>query len=333
MPMKVTVEEIAKMAGVSKATVSRVLNRSVKGVSDQTRQRIQKILDEVNYSHDSVGTAMRSRVVALVVPDITNPFFADIARSVTRRAMLDNYAVILVDTAFSAEKEQELVANLVAKKIDGMILVSSCTTGCKEHRMLEKYGIPLVLLDRKLEGVDFGAGIYSDNEYAAFCCCEKLIKSGAREIAFISGPLKYSTAKERMSGYQAALKQYAIPLDPSRIKTGDYTVNSGYSAIMEMEKENIRYSAVLAANDLMALGALRALKEFSYRIPEDKQIIGFDNIDFTQYCEPSLSTVQQPSIEMGKCAMEALLKLLNGETEKASLRLQPKLLLRQSTKP
>lgn len=331
--MKVTVEEIAKMAGVSKATVSRVLNRSATGVGQETRQRVQRILDDMNYSRDSTASKMKSRVVALVLPDITNPFFADIARSVTRRAMLDNYVVILVDTAFSEQLERELVANLVAKKIDGMILISSSTQVHKEHRMLEKYEIPTVMLDRRLDGLHFGRGIYSDNEYAAYCCCEKLIKSGAREIAFISGPVMFSTAKERMNGYRAALKQYGIPFDPNRIKTGDYTVEGGYRAVVEMEKENIRYSAVLAANDLMALGALRALKEFSYKIPEEKQIIGFDNIDFAQYCEPSLSTVQQPSIEMGKCAMETLLKMMNGIQTEPTQRLQPKLLLRQSTKP
>lgn len=110
--MRVTVEEIAKMAGVSKATVSRVLNRSATGVGQETRQRVQRILDDMNYSHDSTASEMKSRVVALVLPDITNPFFADIARSVTRRAMLDNYVVVLVDTAFSEQLERELVANL-----------------------------------------------------------------------------------------------------------------------------------------------------------------------------------------------------------------------------
>ncbi len=330
--MRLTLEEIAKIAGVSKAMVSRVINEVPSGVGEETRKHVQSVLSELHYSNDSFMHSMRSKSLALILPDITNPFFADIARAVTRKAITENYVVILVETEFSEEKEQEYISKLISKKVDGIILVPSGKACADAHFLPEKYHVPMVLLDRKLDGAHSYAGIYSDNEYAAFGCCERLIKGGAREIVFISGPLNVSTSTERMDGYKDALLHYEIPFDPRRVRIGNYTVESGYQAILELEKENISYSAVLAANDLMALGALRALKEFSYKIPEEKQIIGFDNIDFSKYCEPSLSTVQQPSIQMGSQAVETLLKLIGGKKASQTIRLQPKILYRQTTK-
>lgn len=330
--VRVTVEEIAKIAGVSKATVSRVLNHSDTGVSTQTREKVQRIIDEMHYSPDHIGIQMQSKSIGLVVPDITNPFFADIARAVANRAICDNYVVILMNTDFSEEKELEYISTLIAKKVDGIILIPSGSESRKGHFAPQKYGIPLVLLDRKLNRLDFCTTICSDNEYAAFCSCELLIKNGSRSIAFISGPLRISTSAERLAGYKLALEQYGIPFEQDMVKIGDYTVESGYNAVLELEKEGIEYSAVLAANDMMALGALRALKEFSYKIPETKEIIGFDNINFSQYCEPPLSTIQQPTAEMGKKATEVLIKMINGDPVPSYRRLQPKMILRKTTK-
>lgn len=330
--MRLTLEEIAKIAGVSKATVSRVINNVSSGVGEETRKHVQQVLTELHYSNGSDVQSMRSKSLALILPDITNPFFADLARSVARKAITENYVVILVETEFSKEKEQEYISKLISKKVDGIVLVPSARSCTEAHFLPERYHVPMVLLDRKLDGAHSYSGVYSDNEYASFMCCERLIKSGAKEIAFISGPLDVSTSTERMVGYKDALRHYGIPFDTRRVRIGNYTVESGYQAILDLEKENLIYSAVLAANDLMALGALRAMKEFSYKIPEEKQIIGFDNIDFSKYCEPPLSTVQQPSIQMGAQAVELLLAQINGEKISPSIRLQPKMLYRKTTK-
>ncbi|MEG0914091.1 MAG: LacI family DNA-binding transcriptional regulator, partial [Oscillospiraceae bacterium] len=300
--MKVTVEEIAKIAGVSKATVSRVLNNSANGVSEQTRAHVQEIINKMNYSLDkykSNNKSMRSRSIALVIPDITNPFFADIAKAVENKAKEEDYIVILSNTDFSETNELKCISNLVSKKVDGIILIPSGKVVQKEHFYPGKYNIPMVLLDRKLEGLDNCPGIYSDNEYASFKACEMMLKSGSNRIVFISGPLGVSTSTERLEGYRLALMQYEIEYDVHLVKYGNYTVESGYNAVIELERAGTKYSAIIAANDMMALGALKALKELSYSIPEQIEIIGFDNITFSQYCEPPLSTIQQPTIEMG----------------------------------
>lgn len=333
--MRVTIEDIAKIAGVSKATVSRVLNNSPDGVGPETRIKVQNIIGKMNYSNDRSGLAnlaMRSRSIALIIPDITNPFFADIAKAVETQAKQEGYMVILANTDFLEENEVKCLASIVAKKIDGIILVSSGEYTQKEHLLPEKYGIPMILLDRKLIGEHEWFGVYADNEYASFRACEILIGNGSKDIVFLSGPLEVSTSRERLAGYKIGLEQHGIAYNPKIVKRGNYTVESGYNAIVELECAGEKYSAILAANDMMALGALKALKEFSYRVPEDVELIGFDNISFAQYCDPPLSTIQQPTVEMGTKAMKMLLRVIDGKTATESVRLQPKFLTRKTTK-
>lgn len=328
-------EEIAKIAGVSKATVSRVLNNVVEGVGAETRIRVQNVIDEMNYSVDCSGAMskrMKSRTIALVLPDITNPFFSDIAKSVEVQAKQNGYLTIFTNTDFSEENEVKYLASLVAKKIDGIILVPSGACARKEHMLPQSYGIPMITLDRQLTGGPSWLGVYSDNEYASFRACETLIQHGSHRIAYLSGPLGVSTSTERLEGYKLALKQYGEDFNASLVKYGDYTVESGYRSVIELERAGEKYSAILAANDMMALGALNALKELSYRVPDEIELIGFDNISFSQYCNPPLSTIQQPTVEMGIKATEMILKLIDGEEIPQSVRLQPRLLLRKTTR-
>ena len=326
--MRITLEEIAKISGVSKATVSRVLN-SAPGVGPETRKRVQEVIQRMHYTNDSGQYKTCSKSIALVVPDISNPFFSNIARSVERRAREDGYIVILANTDSSEKKELEYISNLIAKKVDGIILVPS---GNKCHLLPRKYGVPMVLLDRKLEGLEPECYVYSDNKYAAFHSCELFIRHGAKWIVFISGPMNISTSVERLDGYRTAIEQYGLPYSEDTVKMGDYSVESGYNAIIELECAGIHFSAVLAVNDLMALGAVKALKELGYRIPDEVEVIGFDNITFSYYTDPPLSTVQQASIEMGTAATGALLKLIQKETVQRRISLQPKLVLRRTTK-
>lgn len=289
----------------------------------------------MNYSADSSGAMakrMKSRTIALVLPDITNPFFSDIAKAVEVQAKQNDYLTIFTNTDFSEENELKYLASLVAKKIDGIILVPSGVFARKEHLLPQSYGIPMITLDRQLVGGQSWMGVYSDNEYASFRSCEVLIQHGSHRIAYLSGPLGVSTSKERLEGYKLALKQYGEDFNPSLVKYGDYTVESGYRAVIELERAGEKYSAILAANDMMALGALNALKELSYRVPDEIELIGFDNISFSQYCNPPLSTIQQPTVEMGVKAVEMILKLIDGEAVSKSARLQPRLLLRKTTR-
>ena len=333
--MRITMDEIAKLAGVSKATVSRVLNDSECGVGEQTRVRVKKIAEELGYSVEQTEKKKNvsfTRYIALILPDITNPFFADLAKSVERSLRRKGYSLVLANTDFSEDNEAAQIRELMVKRLEGILLVPSGIRAREEHDLPRRYQIPMVLVDRKLEGISDIPGVYSNNEYASVISCEHLIRKGARDIVFISGPLNVSTSIERFEGYKAVLAQHSIPFRPEMCRHGSYTVESGYNAVLELERSGISYSAILAANDLMALGALKAVREFGYRVPEDVQIIGFDNIEFSQYCEPSLSTMQQPTFDMGAKAVELLTGIIEKRDPVQPERLIPKLLMRKTTR-
>ena len=333
--MRITMDEIAKLAGVSKATVSRVLNDSECGVGEQTRIRVKKIAEELGYSVEQTEKKKNvsfTRYIALILPDITNPFFADLAKSVEQSLRRKGYSLVLANTDFSEDNEAAQIRELMVKRLEGILLVPSGIRAREEHDLPRRYQIPMVLMDRKLEGISDIPGVYSNNEYASVISCEHLIRKGARDIVFISGPLNVSTSIERFEGYKAVLAQHSIPFRPEMCRHGSYTVESGYNAVLELERSGISYSAILAANDLMALGALKAVREFGYRVPEDVQIIGFDNIEFSQYCEPSLSTMQQPTFDMGAKAVELLTGIIEKRDPVQPERLIPKLLMRKTTR-
>lgn len=333
--MRITMDEIAKLAGVSKATVSRVLNDSECGVGEQTRVRVKKIAEELGYSVEQTEKKKNvsfTRYIALILPDITNPFFADLAKSVEQSLRRKGYSLVLANTDFSEDNEAAQIRELMVKRLEGILLVPSGIRAREEHDLPRRYQIPMVLMDRKLEGISDIPGVYSNNEYASVISCEHLIRQGARDIVFISGPLNVSTSIERFEGYKAVLAQHSIPFRPEMCRHGSYTVESGYNAVLELERSGISYSAILAANDLMALGALKAVREFGYRVPEDVQIIGFDNIEFSQYCEPSLSTMQQPTFDMGAKAVELLTGIIEKRDPVQPERLIPKLLMRKTTR-
>lgn len=330
--MSITIEEIARKANVSKATVSRVLNNRAEGVGPETRARVAELLQSSGYVKNRGGGDGQTKTLGLILPDITNPFFAELAKSVENCASENGYTVILGNSDFSAEKEEANILTFVSKRVDGVILISTCNKCGQKHRMFERYKVPCVLLDRSLP-LAATASVSTDNEQAMFNVCELLIGHGTRQIAFISGPTELSTAQERVVGYKRALQEHGIPVNRALILYGDYTVESGYNAVMQMERAGLEYHGIIASNDMMALGAMQALREMSYRIPEDVEVVGFDNISYSLLCDPKLTTVQQPTAEMGRRATRLLLDAIKGKSiAEPTVRLQARLILRKSTK-
>lgn len=334
--MRVTIEDIARLAGVSKATVSRVINNKSEGVGKETRKAIQKLIDDLEYKPNLLARGIvtsKTKTLGLILPDITNPFFPELVKAVEGYVSDNGYTVFVGNTDFSLEKEKEYVSNLIAKRVDGVILTSTVDNSSIIHNRFKKYNVPCVLLDRAIKNLDYDAGVFIDNEYGLYISCEYLIKHGNKRIAFISGPEKISTSVERIEGYKMALAQYNIDYDENLIKYGNFTFESGYKAVRELHNEGIAFSAILAANDIMAIGAMKALKELGCKIPEDIEVIGFDNIEVSSMVEPALTTVQQPTYEMGRKAAEYLLMLIDGKPPKNKhIRLQPKLIYRSTTR-
>ncbi len=332
--MKVTIEDIACLANVSKATVSRVLNDR-KGVGEETRQKVKKIIDEFEYNPNLLARGIstsKTKTIGIIIPDITNPFFPALVKSIEVELSAQGYTIILCNTDADIMREKRAISSCISKRVDGIIFASSQIDSSEVKFMLKRYNMPCVYVDRGSIDPDADAWVFVDNEYAAFLATNFLIQNGNRRVAYISGPPGISTSKERLSGYLAALRQNGIELDPNLIYTGDYTIRSGERAVEELlEKDS--FSALFAANDVMAIGAMKALKKHGLSIPDDVEVIGFDNISICELTEPPLTTIEQPLTEIGRLVARLILDILAGKpVQDYSPRMQSRLILRESTK-
>ena len=334
--MSVTIEYIARMANVSKATVSRVINNKADGVSKETRARVQQLIDDYGYKPNLMARGVatsHTKIIGLVIPDITNPFFPELVKAIEHHASKSGYTIILCNTDSSAKNEQRCISTLIANRVDGVILDTVLQEQMPMPYNFEKYGIPCVLIDRRTKAFDYNAGVFVDNEYAFYIAAELLIKHGNRQIVFIKGPDDLSITRERLEGYRSALKQYGIPFDPTMVVGGQFCYEGGYNAIMQLHEQGIAFTAVLASNDIMAIGAMRALRKLGYSIPEDVEVMGCDNITFSGMVDPTLTTLEQPLYELGSKAAEAVLALIEGRRlAETNIRLEAKLVKRESTR-
>jgi LacI family transcriptional regulator len=334
--MNITIDYIAKVANVSKATVSRVINNKAEGVGKETRARVQAVIRQYGYSPNllarSVATS-HTKTIGLVIPDITNPFFSAIVKAIEEYAAVHGYSVILCDTNSSAEKEKKSAFTLIASRVDGVILATELDDKSDWKWEFSKFNIPCVLIDRRLNNQDFDASVFVDNEYAVYIVTEMMIRHGNRKIAFLKGADHISTTNERLQGYKSALKQYRMPMEERLISSGEYSFDGGYAAMKRLLDVGVPFSAVVASSDIMAIGALRALRDAGLRVPEDIEIAGFDNIAFSAMVDPPLTTMEQPVYALGQKAAEVLIHLMGGYplTER-NIRLEARLVLRKSTK-
>jgi len=332
----VTMLDVAKICGVSKSTISRVINNKPDGVGKETRARVEMIIEEMGYMPNAVpkNTSMpKTKTIGVILPDITNPFFPKIFRGVENRANERGYTVILGNTDDCIIKEQNYISTIINKRIDGVLLASSVNDNVSFFQLLKRYSVPCVLVDRAMNAPANIPGVFIDNRFAMDQACQTLLKSGNRDIAFITGPTHLSTSGERLDGYKAALAGHGIALREELIRYGDFSFSSGFKAAKSLFDDKVGFTALMASNDIMAIGAMKAIKENGKKIPDDIEVIGFDNIDACEFCEPTLTTIDQPTYEIGRMAVELLFKLIDGEEiEKMSYRIQPELIIRNSIK-
>ena len=334
--MSVTMEYIARMANVSKATVSRVVNDKDEGVSEETRARIKKLIEEYGYTPNMVARGMatsRSRTIGLVIPDITNPYFTEMVQSVDLHLQSKGYTVMLCSTNSNPASERKSIQTLLAKRVDGIILTTVQQERQPGGETPVKLDVPCVLIDRKSNIIDYDVGIFVDNEYAFYRATSLLIEHGDRRIAFLKGPDEVSSSKERFRGYQSALKQYGIPLDETLLVPGNFDLESGYNGVMALHRSGTPFAGIVSSNDMMALGALQALRELGISVPGQVEVIGCDNIIFCDISSPSLSTIRRPFGEIGKKAAEVMLDLIAGnKVKKQNIQFDADLILRDSTR-
>jgi LacI family transcriptional regulator len=332
-----TIVDIAKEANVSVTTVSLVLNDKAKSMPESTITRIKDIAKKYNYkpNHMAVGlVTKKSKTIGLIVPDITNNFFSELAKSVESYCNLHGYTLILSNSNNDSKKERLSVSLLMDRGIDGLLIAFSQTESMEKQsdfvKLLNKLDIPLVALDSYLEGLTC-PGVSVHHSLGGYIATKHLIDLGHKKIACITGPKSFYTAERRLKGYFRALEEHEIPSQDNLVKEGNYSYQSGYDATVELLKNDI--TAIFVSNDLMAYGAYRAIQEQGKTIPDDISIVGFDDLIFSEILTVPLTTIRQQISELGNKAWDLLYQgLSDGTPTKEYLQLEPKLIIRKSTK-
>jgi len=328
-----TVKEIAKAAGVSTATVSRVLNDSDK-VRESTAKRVLKVVEEMNYRMDHVARRMKvkqtdSLVIGLVITDIDNPFFSRVAKGVEDVASKNKLVTMICNTNENPEKERFFLNAMLSEKVSGAIIVPTIGN-LNFFKKLVEDGFPMVIVDRKLKGLKIDS-VSLNNRKGSYDAVKKLIDNGHRRIGFVAGIRGLSNTEERIAGYQNALNEAEIEISDDLIVYGDYVENGGRRAITEFMSLIDPPTAVFSSNNLMTLGCIKEIYEQKLSIPKDIAIIGFDDSTWAEALIPPLTTVKQPGYELGINAAELLIKRLrNGDANNIDVVLNPELVVRES---
>ena len=311
--MAVTLKDVAQKSGVNVSTVSRALNNSY-GVHEDTRQRVLKIAALLNYRANQVARGLvtgRSHSIGLVVSDIRNPFFAEVARGAEDAAFHAGRNLVLCNSDLNAGKQARYIDWLLGKRIDGIVMNSVASFGPALQDQLRTAGVPVVLLNLSSADRRFSAGRFSsvvaDNVAGGEMAANYLIDLGHVNVIHITGPRQHGSFTDRVKGFLKVFRDRGLPRP--EIVCGEHTFAAAYQSARQRLKPDRNITAVFAGNDVIAFGCIRAMMEKGIRIPEDVSIIGFDNIEMSQITSPPLTTIDQPKYETGKAAVEMLLSM------------------------
>ncbi len=335
----VSIKDVAKRAGVSISTVSNVINNT-KFVSDELKVKINKVIAELNYEVDPVARSLKSKKtmnIGVVITNVNRVFFSQVIKGIQDEASKKGYNITFCNTDDSFEKEKHFIQMLESNWIDGIILDSVADMEEEDYfRYLsglgnKKKAIPVVSLERRLDnfGID---SVLVNNFLGGSMATRHLLDMGCGKIAHITGPINSCMAQERLKGYREELKKATLEVDPQRIREGDFSPLSGYQGVKQLLLDGIEIDGIFAANDQMAIGAMKAIKEYGYTIPENIKVVGFDNTFVASIVEPSLTTVNVPKYRLGVVAVEILInKIAKISSETHCTELPVNFLIRQST--
>lgn len=325
----VGIKEIAKRANVATSTVSNVLNNS-RYVSDDIRRKVLEAARELNYTPNLVARSMRSKTshtIGVLVPEF-NIFFTDIINAVEEYMYAQGINIIVGCTSENREKEANYLKTMLQRNIDGLLLLG---TGQNDAQLFADYPIPIVTIDRQSD--QRISCVMLDNEQGGYIATSHLLRKGYRNIAILTGPLEMQTYFRRRAGYIRALDEYGLSVRQELticMNQADY--QSGWKAMRHLRKNRIDFDAIFAANDFLAVGALKFLLEHGVKIPSEVGVVGFDNTAISELVTPSLTTVNQPRKSMGLEGAKLLLeKIDRRELQPGSIILQPDLIIRDST--
>ncbi|MCL5075695.1 MAG: LacI family transcriptional regulator [Chloroflexi bacterium] len=333
----VTIKDVAAQAGVSYQTVSRVINNKPE-VAAETRQKVLQVIKELDYQPNVLAGSLRRRetlTIALIIPDTFNPFFAEVAKGVEETGFQFGYSLVLCHSDYDAQKELRYVHVLRSKRVDGVILIPS-SPASEALQVLLKHKIPVVLADRKpMDMASEVDTVTADNTQGARAATEHLIRLGHRRIAFIARPFPMTHSAGRLHGYRLALEQHGLPFVEEMVVHGGFRYPAGEEAMQHLLSLKPPITAVLAYNDIMAIGALKAISDRGLSVPRDISVVGFDDIPPAAYTDPPLTTVAMPKVEMGRIAAQRLMQMVDSGpgAEKKDIVLETHLVVRGSTAP
>ncbi|MET3134527.1 LacI family transcriptional regulator [Oxalobacteraceae bacterium GrIS 1.11] len=329
-----TMKQVAQQAGVSTSTVSHVLNNT-RVVSEDVRARVLAVINDLRYVPSAVARSLkndRTHTIGMVVPNNSNPYFAELIRAIEDASFKLGYNIILCNCYDDASKQVAQLRVLMEKRIDGLILVSSGSDG-ELTRFLAGDRLPTVLVDREIAGVgaDF---IESDHERGGYLATQYLLELGHRAIACVSGPKDLLPSRERVAGYLRALREAGLRLRLNWLVHSDFTSQGGYGAFQQLLALPERPTAVFVSNDLMAIGGICAASEAGVHIPSQLSVLGYDDIALAAFSNPPLSSIAQPKQEIGALTARVLVeRMRNPDLPLRRERLQPTLVVRKSTGP
>jgi len=327
-----TINDVAKKAGVAPITVSRVINNSGYA-SEETRRRVETAVAELGYVPSGPARSLRlkrTNSIALVLTDITNPFFTTVARGVEDVASEAGYTVTYCNTDEDESKEQKNISLLIQQQVDGILLVPALSK-TETVDFIQGYDVPVVLLDRRIPGANADT-VRCDSNDGAYKLVSYLLQLGHRHIAILTGPEGTSTADDRLDGYRRALLEAGLDVDEDRVFRGAFTQASGYEMTRQAINLNPRPTAIFAANNFMAIGALKAVQELDFSVPEEVALVGFDDFPEELVIYPFLTVAFQPAYQMAKEATKLLLARIVGEgpEQHQEIVLPTELIIRQS---
>lgn len=335
--MRTTIKDIATYTGLSITTISLVLNRKGIKIPQKTKDIVLKAAEELNYRPNQIAVGLvkkRTKTIGLIISDIRNEFFSNLAKGVEDECRKNGWNLILCNTNDKHERDMDYINVLADKGVDGIVFGMSADSSREKAKecigLMEYLKIPYIMIDRTIKGVECCA-VVLDHQKGGYMATKHLIDLGHTRIACVTGPLYLVDAANRLLGYKQALKEASIPYDLSLVFKGNYTIESGMKAVDYLEGKN--YSAIFAFNDMTAYGVYKQLKKYNRTIPDEISVVGYDNIFFSEILDVPLTTINQPIYDMG---VEAARQIINMEIKKESLKqcviFQPSLIIRESTR-
>jgi LacI family transcriptional regulator len=306
-----TIKDVARLVGVSTATVSHVINNT-RYVSEGLKKKILEAIDELHYHPNAVARSLvqkKTRTIGIIISDILNPFYTAIVRGIEDVTYQSGYNVMLCNSDEDPEKEVLYIQILLERRIDGLVISSAFKD--RVHPLLSKLeSVPLVTIVRKVRGLVCDS-VFGDNVEGVYQAVRHLIQLGHQGIAIISGPKGLSSGEERLLGYQKALGDHGITVNSNFIKFGDFKRESGYTLTKEVFEQKEVPTALFVANNQMTIGALTAINALRLRVPQGLSLVSFDDMEWYSFLNPPLTTVEQSPYLMGKTAGEMLLQRIN----------------------